>query len=338
MCDFVSISDANADVDLGVIDSIYNPGGSFEQFNRIERSERLVNTDKDATTPHGNDIAGILGYLTTDSIFHFYQIINKNGKYRDRDLVNAIVWAADYGVDVLNISLGSDHFSNSDKDCDQTGPDCAITEAAEYAVERGVVIVAAVGNEPNANAVCCPALSKATIGVGGCVAYCNASIPDDMINQPSFRPPHSYWVERPDGEGISGTFCSTKGCAPGKSCKGNQSIETWDRNTRFVYHTPDTLAPITYPRLDSKGPLIGGGTSFAAPIVAAAIVGVVEVLKQEGIDINPNEIRRTIRVTGDELQDVPVGVLNAADFTAELLDQHGLGPLRPDDSSSLYRT
>jgi subtilisin family serine protease len=111
--------------------------------------------------------------------------------------MSAIVWATDYGVDIINLSLGTDHFSNDEKGCDHTGSQCGISEAADYAVEQGVVLVTAAGNSPGANAVCCPALSDAAICVGGCVAECTAT-PSNSNNRHSTqafssRPPPVAW-------------------------------------------------------------------------------------------------------------------------------------------------
>lgn len=339
LCNIFTYSDTSVDIDIGVVDTVYDPESNFSQYHTMGRSERLIDTDEPSTRSHGNDVTKVLSYLTGDPTYHFFQVINEDGEYKDGDLVNAIVWATDYGIDVLNLSLGADHFSDDDKDCDQTGPNCAITEAVEYATENGVILVAAVGNEPNADAVCCPALSEQTIAVGGCVAKCTASLQNDGANAPSsFHPPHSYWVERGDGRGISDSFCSMRGCAPQASCDNNQVIEQWDGNTRFVYQTPDTLAPTVFPRQDHYGLLMGGGTSFAAPIVTAMVATAIEPIIETGNDPNPSNIRRLIRVTGNPLPDVPVGVLDGKQFASELLDQYGLEPLQNGESGSLYRT
>jgi|GEM_PF-2353213 len=339
LCNIFTYADTAVDIDIGVVDTVYDPENGFRQYHTMGRSERLIDTNDSSTGAHGDDVTKILSYMTGDPTYHFFQVINENGKYDDGNLVNAIVWATDYGIDVLNLSLGTDHFSDEDKDCDQTGPDCAITEAVEYAVENGVILVAAVGNKPGADAVCCPALSEQTIAVGGCVAKCTASLPNDGAGVPSsFHPPHSYWVERGDGRGISDSFCSMRGCAPRTSCDNNQVIEQWNGNTRFVYHTPDTLAPAVFPREDHLGLMMGNGTSFATPIVTAMVATAIEPIIESGNDPNLSNIRRLIRVSGDPLPDVPVGVLDGEQFASEVLDQYGLGSLQRNEIGSLYRT
>ncbi|MFT9497000.1 S8 family serine peptidase, partial [Anaerosolibacter sp.] len=50
---------------------------------------------------------------------------------------DAIIWAADHGADVINLSLGGADYSEYEAD------------AVDYALEQGVVVVAATGNESN---------------------------------------------------------------------------------------------------------------------------------------------------------------------------------------------
>jgi len=52
------------------------------------------------------------------------------------DIAAAIVWAADHGADIINMSLGGDG-------------DAALRDAVNYAYEQGVIMVAASGNESN---------------------------------------------------------------------------------------------------------------------------------------------------------------------------------------------
>lgn len=340
LCNIRTFEDVAADVTVGVVDSVYDPGGDFDDFNRHNRSERFLETDRDSTTDHGKDVTKIISNITNNLLFEFYQIVDINGNFADRDLLAAVVWAADYGVDVLNLSVGTDHFSNDEKDCDLTGPTCAVTEAAEYAENNGVVLVAATGNNPGADAVCCPALSDSTIAVGGCVAKCTAAAPNDqrMIG-PSLptHPQHAYWVERPDQEGLSGDFCSMFDCGPSNSCEQNRSVEPWEGNVRFVSDTPDTVAPVTFPRMYDENLMMGGGTSFAAPLVTGGVANVIGALMDEGIDPNPATVRRLIRISGQSLDDIPVGVFDERKFANELFDHHGIGQITPPPSDPTFR-
>ncbi|MDN5272252.1 S8 family peptidase [Chloroflexus sp. MS-CIW-1] len=59
----------------------------------------------------------------------------RNGRCRDSSVISAIRWATDNGARIINLSLGG------------SSPSPALQEAVRYANERGVLIVAASGNE-----------------------------------------------------------------------------------------------------------------------------------------------------------------------------------------------
>ena len=83
-----------------------------------------------AATDNGNGIAGvapgarILPIRTADNILH-----------QGSRLAEGIVWAADHGADVISMSLGAESRS------------AALDRAVAYAHRKGVVLVAAIGNE-----------------------------------------------------------------------------------------------------------------------------------------------------------------------------------------------
>ncbi|MEV5883354.1 type VII secretion-associated serine protease mycosin [Streptomyces sp. NPDC052020] len=62
----------------------------------------------------------------------------KARKTRGNALAEGIRWAADHGADVINLSLGDDSAS--------AHPEAAEDEAIQYALKKGVVVVASAGN------------------------------------------------------------------------------------------------------------------------------------------------------------------------------------------------
>ncbi|MFF7332203.1 type VII secretion-associated serine protease mycosin [Streptomyces sp. NPDC008150] len=60
-------------------------------------------------------------------------------KNRGNALADGIRWAADHGADVINLSLGDDSSS--------AHPEPAEDEAVQYALKKGVVVVASAGND-----------------------------------------------------------------------------------------------------------------------------------------------------------------------------------------------
>lgn len=82
----------------------------------------------------GNNSIGIAGVNWTTKILPL-QAIDDNGYGNTLTVARAIYYAADYGVDVINISLGSDY------------EDDYIRQAIQYAIDAGTIVVAASGND-----------------------------------------------------------------------------------------------------------------------------------------------------------------------------------------------
>lgn len=93
---------------------------------------------------HGTHIAGIIVAATdngagTDNLTCGCRLLNvkvadDQGKFQNSIAAQGIIWAADHGADVINISLTSTELSPS------------MEEAVNYAWEKGAVVVAAAGN------------------------------------------------------------------------------------------------------------------------------------------------------------------------------------------------
>ncbi len=100
------------------------------------------NTDPNG---HGTHVAGTIAALTgngvgvsaiaPDAKIMPIRVLGADGSGYMSDAANGIVYAADHGADVVNMSLGSED------------EDASVTNAIAYARSRGVVVVAAAGNE-----------------------------------------------------------------------------------------------------------------------------------------------------------------------------------------------
>jgi thermitase len=84
-----------------------------------------------AATNNGQGIAG-LGYNTT---VVNVKVMGDNGTGGYSRIAQGIVWAADHGAKVINMSLGGPFYSS------------ALEDAVDYAWGKGVVVVAAAGND-----------------------------------------------------------------------------------------------------------------------------------------------------------------------------------------------
>ena len=99
-----------------------------------------------------NNSAGIAGIMPNVKLMP----IKVSAKDRDAsisDVIKAIEYAVDNGADVINMSLGTNDFSE------------ALKSACDNAVEKGVIVVAAAGNDGSSKP-CYPAAYDSVIGVG----------------------------------------------------------------------------------------------------------------------------------------------------------------------------
>ncbi|HDQ99706.1 MAG TPA: hypothetical protein ENN51_05405 [candidate division WOR-3 bacterium] len=88
-----------------------------------------------ATMDNARGIAGWAGIRLLAA-----RVLNDSGSGTLSNLASAIHWAADQGARVVNMSLGSDDYSTP------------VAEAARYAAQRNVLLVAAAGNAGRATA------------------------------------------------------------------------------------------------------------------------------------------------------------------------------------------
>jgi subtilisin family serine protease len=96
---------------------------------------------------HGTHVAGIAAAITNNVIgiagvaggvrIIPIKVTNSNGTGDSRSIGQGIIWAADHGADVINLSLGGGNM------------DPYLQDAVQYAQKKGAIVVAAAGNESN---------------------------------------------------------------------------------------------------------------------------------------------------------------------------------------------
>jgi subtilisin family serine protease len=112
---------------------------------------------------HGTFVAGIAGArasngegvagVASGSPLLPVKVLDQDGQGTDADIIEGIVWAADHGADVLNLSLSG------------PGRSAALDAAVRYAVDRDVVVVAASGDH-GSEIPEYPAASPGAVSVG----------------------------------------------------------------------------------------------------------------------------------------------------------------------------
>lgn len=147
---------------------------------------------------HGTHVAGIAAAITNNGVgvagvswnsrIMPVRVMDAAGNGWDSDIAEGIIWAADNGADVINLSLGGASSSPQ-----------TLQIAVNYANARGVTVVAAAGNIPN-GAITYPAACANVIGVAAT---------DSNDNRASFSN-YGYFVDvAAPGVSIRSTFWNT---------------------------------------------------------------------------------------------------------------------------------
>lgn len=196
----------------GVVVAVVDTGVELNHPDLVGRLDTandydFVNFDSNASDDngHGTHVAGTVAANTNNTIGVTgvagqatvlpVKVLNAKGEGSTSSVADGIVWAADKGAKVINLSLASP--STSD----------ALNTAVQYAVNKDVVVVAATGNE--GGAVSYPARLANVIGVG------STTTSDVRSSFSNFGP--EVDVTAP-GSGIySTTLLGTYGAADGTS-------------------------------------------------------------------------------------------------------------------------
>lgn len=157
------ITVGSANVVIAVVDTGADASHSDLQ-GKLVAGYDFVNDDSDPTDDqgHGTHVAGTAAAATNNAIgvagvaweckIMPLKALSSSGDGNHSWIAKAVVWAADHNADVINMSLGGPYTS------------ATLQQAIEYAWNRGVVIVAAAGNESYSNPTY-PAAYGHTIGV-----------------------------------------------------------------------------------------------------------------------------------------------------------------------------
>ncbi|MFJ3502373.1 MULTISPECIES: type VII secretion-associated serine protease mycosin [unclassified Streptomyces] len=147
----VAVLDTGVDADHPDLEGSVLPGHDLIGFG-AERGDRAWARHGTAMAgiiaghghgPEGRD--GVLGIAPEAGILPVRVILESSDKARDKArksrgtaLAQGIRWAADHGADVINLSLGDDSES--------AHPDAGEDAAVQYALSKGVAVVASAGN------------------------------------------------------------------------------------------------------------------------------------------------------------------------------------------------
>src|SRR6185295_12944852 len=144
---------------------------------------------------HGTRVASLLRLVAPEATVWALRVFDNSGTAQISDIYEAVVFAANHGANVINMSFGT------------ATPSQALEDAIDYAHSRGVVLVAAGGNN-NTEPLMYPAQFSSVHGV---VAVTNSDIKASFSNygrDASFSAPgQGVWAAHPNHQMayVSGT-------------------------------------------------------------------------------------------------------------------------------------
>jgi len=165
-----SVTTGSASVSIAILDT----GVDLDHPDLIDKIVSNVNFSDSPTADdvygHGTHVAGIAAASTNngigvaglgyDATIMNVKVLRDNGSGYHSWIAAGIIWAADNGAEVINLSLGGGDSSQ------------VLEDAVNYAWSKGVVVVAAAGNNGN-SFLCYPA------GYASCIAVAATDAHDE---------------------------------------------------------------------------------------------------------------------------------------------------------------
>jgi len=277
-------------IDTGVDYTHPDLGGCLGPNCKVIGGYDFVNKDNDPMDDagHGTHCAGIaagngtLKGVAPEAKILAYKVLDFSGQGWSSDIIAAIERAIDPNqdgdtsdhADVISMSLGG-----------KGTPDYPLSIAADNAVEAGVVVVVAAGNQgPKENTIDTPGNARKVITVGATYKknytgklWGDSNPKVDQITWFSSRGP-VIWkngkIVKPDVVAPGAIICSA----------------------RYDEIFPEGKHPYYKPCIDEKH-LQLAGTSMATPMVA----GLAALIRQKNPSWNPTEVKMAIRNTAKDL-------------------------------------
>ena len=132
----VAVLDTGADSNHPHLSGRMLLGRNFSETNATDQGWTV---DGDG---HGTHVSGTVVDCTTENVKIMpVKVLDDYGYGFDTDIAAGIVWAADNGAKIINMSLGSTYYG------DEPDWDWLMREACEYATGKGTCIVVAAGND-----------------------------------------------------------------------------------------------------------------------------------------------------------------------------------------------
>ena len=297
------ITTGSSAVHIAVVDTGYDTHAS-ELANKVSFSESIINGTVDTsstaaqdTDGHGTNVSGIAAAQTNNNVgvagvgynvmLQEYRIftpvtvsngVAQNGSAATSDEAMAIYAAVSNGAKVISLSLGGDP---------SAGIDATEYNAVEYAISKGVVVVAAAGNEQQ-NLLDDPASYPGVIAVGA------SALDDSTASQ--VRSSATEYVASYSNSGPGLALV-----APGGDPSSDNDADPLHWITNLSTTTPGDPSEMC------SDPTVClsrfAGTSQATPQVAAAAA----LLFSLNSGLSPSQIRTILMNNADDINDTRQG-------------------------------
>lgn len=227
---------------------------------------------------HGTHVAGIIGGDGTESNGKYkgvapgcnligIKVLKSDGAGNISDVLAGIQWVLDnrqrYNIRILNLSVGMQ---------DVEGEKSALVKGVNAAWDRGLIVVAAAGNNgPKNGTITTPGVSRKIITVGSSDDAETVNILGDFISQYSGRGPTKECIKKPDV------------VAPGSN------IIACGSDKEYVYAN-------NYPNKD-VGYVKKSGTSMATPMVT----GCIALLLSRHPNLTNKQVKLKLRESTNDL-------------------------------------
>lgn len=261
---------------------------------------------------HGSHVAGLIGATSDNNIgivgcswqgkLMPVKVLNNAGEGTDADIAQGIIWAADHGAHVINLSLGG---SSDDDQVPQV-----MQDAIDYAYAKGSLIVAASGNS------------------GDRTKHYPAALPH-VFSVAATNP----WDER--------ASYSTYGPEVDIAAPGGAGGSAFNKSTGMIstYWTSNSSVSDTMPGSEGGEYAVTAGTSMAAAVVSGAALvllsnqptlsaaDVENLFKSTALDIGASGADEE---TGSGRIDLLAALGNPAPSRASLTTYNYPNPFHPD--------
>ena len=163
----VAVIDTGVDLNHPALREALAPAGLWWDFYGGDAIPREQGRIGNVGYGHGTNVAGIIRQIAPRATILPLRVLGPDGAGNLHDVAAAIDWAVEKGAHVINLSLGSDSYSE------------AVDAAIRFATSKGVLVVASSGNTEDTN-VTYPASSAADEAEGWQRLSVTSVGPDDV--------------------------------------------------------------------------------------------------------------------------------------------------------------